>query len=121
MTSIPSQFQPLGARDYPRRRLAARYAKTVASHVYEVPTGMTTRVDTMFFASSHSGSVSLRVHHVRSGEAVDANNALYYDVTISSKTTTVVDATLWMVAGDRIVVQADTADKVAVTLYGEES
>jgi hypothetical protein len=79
------------------------------------------RIDTMFFASSHSGTVLLRVHHVRPGESASADNALYYDLSISPKTTTLVDATLWMVAGDRLVVSADSADHVVVTIYGEET
>lgn len=121
MTSLPSQFQPLDARAYPRRRLAARYAKLASSHVYEVPSGKSARIDTMFFASAHSGTTLLRVHHVRPGESVGADNALYYDLSIAAKTTTLIDATLWMVAGDRLVVSADSSDKVVVTIYGEET
>ena len=121
MTSLPSQFQPLDARAYPRRRLAARYAKTSSNHVYEVPSGATARIDTMFFASAHTGTQLLRVHHVRPGESVGADNALYYDLSIAAKTTTLVDATLWMVAGDRLVVSADHSDRIIVTIYGEES
>ena len=121
MTSLPSQFQPLDHRAYPRRRLAARYAKLASSHVYEVPSGATARIDTMFFASAHSGTTLLRVHHVRPGESVGADNALYYDLSIAAKTTTLVDATLWMVAGDRLVVSADHSDRIIVTIYGEES
>ena len=121
MTTLPSQIQPLNARAYPRRRLAARQAKTASNHVYEVPSGKAARIDTMFFASSHSGTVLLRVHHVRPGESAGADNALYYDLSIASKTTTLVNATLWMVAGDRLVVSADSADKVVVTIYGEEA
>ena len=121
MTSLPSQFQQYDARAYPRRRLSARQAKTSPNHVYEGPSGATARIDTMFFASSHSGTVLLRVHHVRPGESVGADNALYYDLSIAAKTTTLVDATLWMVAGDRLVVSANSADHVVVTIYGEES
>jgi hypothetical protein len=121
MTTLPSQFQQYDARAYPRRRLAARQAKTSSIHVYEVPSDKAARIDTMFFASAHSGTVLLRVHHVRPGESAGADNALYYDLSISAKTTTIVDATIWMVAGDRLVVSADSADKVVVTIYGEES
>lgn len=121
MTSIPSQYQPLNARSYPRRRLAARYAKTVSQHVYEVPSGKTARIDTMFFASAHSGTVLLRVHHVRPGESIGADNALYYDLSISAKTTNLISATIWMVGGDQLVVSADSSDKVVVTIYGEET
>jgi hypothetical protein len=120
MTSLPSQFQAIGARSFSKRRLSARMAKTTPGHVYEVPTGATTRIDTMFFASTHSGTVLLRVHHVRPGESAGADNALYYDLSISAKSTTLVSATVWMNSGDRIFVSADAADKVAVTIYGEE-
>lgn len=121
MTSLPSQFQEYGARDYPRRRLAARAAQTTATTLYEVPAGRSTRIDKIFFCSVHTGNATVRLHHIRPGESASTSNALYYDLSLSAKTTQTVDETLWMSAGDKLVVVGGTADHICVTVYGEES
>ncbi len=121
MTSLPSQFQPLGHRTYPARRLGARMAQDVPSTLYEAPANRSARIDTIFITSVHSGSEALRIHHVRPGESPSMSNALYYDLSVAAKSTTVVDATIYMTPGDKIVIQTSASDHVCVTLYGEET
>lgn len=121
MTSLPSQFQPLGFRTYMSRRLGARTAGAVASTLYEVPAGKSARIETIFICSVHSGGETLRIHHLRPDESPSISNSLYYDLSVSAKTTTVVTASLFMTSGDKIVIQAGSADHLCVTLYGEET
>lgn len=121
MTSLPSQFQELGFRDYPARRLAARAAQDVPSTLYEAPASRSARIDTIVITSVHSGSEALRVHHVRPGESPSISNALYYDLSVAAKTTTVLDARIYVTPGDKIVIQTTASDHVCVTLYGEEA
>lgn len=117
----PSEFQPLQARSYPRRKLASMLAKASAKTLYEVPAGMSVRVDTLVMCSVHSGNETITVQHVRPGETAGTSNSIYHDLSVTAKTTTVLDATLWLCAGDRIVIVAGTADRICVTAYGEES
>ena len=121
MTSLPSQFQPRDARSSQRRKLASRMAKTTASAIYEVPANKSARIDSMFFCCIHTGSSSLRVHHLRPDESASTSNALYYDLSLSSKTTQLVTTPIYMSAGDRIVIVGSSADHITVTIYGEEA
>lgn len=121
MTSLPSQFQPRDARSSQRRKLASRLAKATASVAYEVPANKSARIDTMFFCSVHTGSATLRVHHLRPDESAATSNAIYYDLSLSAKSTTTVTTPIYMSAGDRILILAGTSDHICVTLYGEEA
>lgn len=120
MTSLPSQFQPIGHRTYPRRRLGARLAQLTALSVYETPADRTARIDKMFLCSVHTGNATVRVHHLKPGETASTSNALFYDLQLSAKTTQTIDATLWMSPGDKLVIIGGTADHICVTVYGEE-
>lgn len=121
MTSLPSQFQQAGARTYQARKLASRAAQTASTVLYEVPANRSARIETVVFCSVHTGSATVRLHHLRPQESVGINNPLYYDLSMSAKTTTVLSATVYMSAGDRLVISAGTADHVCVTVYGEET
>jgi hypothetical protein len=119
MTTLASNFNDIPLPT--ARRLAAGLLKTTDSHIYQVPTGMAATIHSMWIASTHTGSVSVRISHARPSESLSTSNALLYDVTISSKTTTVYDQPMYLTAGDRIMVRADTADKICITIYGVES
>lgn len=119
MTSLPSNYADY--RSFPTRRLAATLVKAVDAHVYECPAGKSCTIVSFWIASTHSGAVLVRVHHCRAGETPALSNALLYDVSIASKTTTVYDAPIVLSPGDRIFLRADSADKLCVTLYGAEA
>lgn len=113
-------FNPIDYRSYPSRRLAAAFAKTTAHQIYECPPDRTTAVASMWIVNTHSGSETVRVHHCRAGESVAASNALVYDLSVNSKTTTVFDQPILMVSGDRLFILASAVDRVAVIVYGGE-
>lgn len=121
MTSLPSQFNSIGYRSDQRRRLASRMPSTTATVIYEVPQGMSARIVKMFLCMTQTGSTTLQLHHVRPGETAGITNALYYDLSLAAKTTTVVDETLYLSGGDKIVAAASAASHICVTLYGEET
>ena len=117
----PNEFQPLQARSYPRRKLGSMLAKASAKTIYEVPANMSARIDTLVLCSTHSGTETITVQHVRPGETAGTSNSIYFDFSVSAKNSTFLDATLWMSAGDKILISASTADRICVTLYGEET
>lgn len=119
MTSFTPSSSPFAAPQ--ARKLSSGLLKAIDAHVYEVPTGRSATINSMWIASTHTGSVSVRVHHTRPGEDASTSNALIYDYSLSSKTTIVYDQLIYLNSGDKIVVRADTADKICVTLYGVEA
>lgn len=114
-------FNAVDYRSFPTRRLVASLVKANDHHVYECPASSTCTILSLWIASTHSGSVLVRVHHCRSGETPSLSNALLYDSSIGAKTTTVYDSPIVLSPGDRIFLRADTADKLCVTLYGSEA
>jgi len=120
MTSLPSNIQPLSFRTYARRKLGSRLIRTTAVTLYEVPANKVAKIDTLVICSVHSGSATLRVHHLRPDETVATSNALYYDLSVAAKTTTVLTTPIYMTAGDELIIIGGTADHICVTIYGEE-
>jgi hypothetical protein len=103
------------------RKLASDLATTSPTILYEVPSGMSARIVSMWVASNHNNSVAVRVFHTRGSETAGTTNALLYDVSASAHSTVVYDAPILMAPGDRIWVRVATASTVCITLYGEET
>jgi hypothetical protein len=102
-------------------KLAADVARTVDTLLYEVPPNMSTRVHALWICAFGTGNHTIRVHHTRSGEAVGGANALLYDFSLASKHTQVYDQPILMSSGDRLWIRSDAADKMTVTVYGDEA
>jgi hypothetical protein len=111
-----NQFLPMQAP----RKLAADVARTVDTLLYEVPPNMSTRVHALWLCAFGTGNHTIRVHHTRSGEAVGGANALFYNLALNSHHTQVYDQPILMSSGDRLWIQSDAADKITVTVYGED-
>lgn len=105
---------------YMMRKLAADLTTTTERILYEVPSGMSARIVSIWIASNHNNNVNIRIFHTRAGESAANSNALFYDTSIPANTTTVYDSPVLMVAGDRIWIRSATASTICVTLYGEE-
>jgi hypothetical protein len=103
------------------RKLASDIATTNPVVLYEVPTGMSARILSLWISNNHNNAVQLRVFHTRSSESASTSNALLYDTSIAANITTVYDAPILMSPGDKIWIRAASATYVCVTLYGEEA
>lgn len=102
-------------------KLAANSATAGDTVLYEVPSEMSARLHSIWICSYGSGNHTIRLHHTRSSEAVSGSNALLYDAAVSAKTTLVYDQPVLLSSGDRIWIRADTADRICVTIYGDEA
>jgi hypothetical protein len=118
MTSF--QSNSIVYNNTPVRRLCALTLSTGDRPVYEVPSGKVATVASMWIVNTHTGNVAVRLHHCRAGESPAKSNALIYDMSINSKTTTVYDQPVYLCSGDRLFVRADAADHVSFTVYGSE-
>lgn len=119
MTSLDA-YNLIGYRSFVSRRLAGKLATTGATILYECPSTLSAAIVSMWIVNTHSGNETIRVHHCRSGDSAGTSNALLYDLTINSKTTSVYDQPILMSPGDRIWFQASASDRIAVTIYGSE-
>ena len=118
---MATDFNAYRRSEQPRRKLVSKSAKSTTTVLYECPAGRSCMIETISMCSVHSGSSTIRLHHVGPTEAEAISNAIYYDLSLSAKTTTVDDSVKYMTAGDRILMQGSTSDHITVTLYGQES
>ena len=103
------------------RKLASDLATTNAVVLYEVPSGMSARIVSLWISNNHNNAVQVRVFHTRSSESASTSNALLYDTSIAAHITTVYDAPILMAPGDKIWIRAASAAYICVTLYGDET
>lgn len=110
----------LDRRSYPQRRLAAASLTASERVLYECPQGMTAVIMHMHFTSTHTGSETFRLWHVRQNEATSMANALMYDYSLSAKAYLSEDALVYLTAGEQIVASAGNASRITVSIYGVE-
>jgi hypothetical protein len=109
---------PLRSRS--RGRLAGDLVKSTETVLYEVPSDSSAQIFAIWVCSVHSGSSALSLNHVRAGQSLSNANALFFELSVSSKTTTIYDGIILMGAGDRIIIKGDANDRICVTLYGDQ-
>ena len=119
-TMRPREYNPTELRSAPMRKLSSVLARTTDTHLYEVAVGMSCTIVSMWITSTDTGAATIRLHHCRGGESTGTSNALFYDATVSAKTTVVYDSPIYLASGDRLWVSASVASKVCFTVYGAE-
>ncbi len=116
----------MGFNDYRRlsqatRRIFALSLSTTDRVAYTCPQGKSCRIDAIVAVNTHSGSVSYNLHHCGPGESSATTNALYYEQSLSSKTTSIDDTPKYLTSGESIVLKASSASHITVTAYGTET
>ena len=107
-------------RSYPRRRLASMSCPVNERVLYECPAGKLAIVEHVVFCSTHTGSETFRLHHVRQDEATSVHNALFYDYSLSAKSYLSEDGIYYLTQGERLVCSSPNASRITITIYGQE-
>jgi hypothetical protein len=104
----------------PARKLFSCLIPTTAKVIYTCPPGKSVEIKAIAFVNIHTGSESVTLHHLIPNDSVTNCNTLYYQLSLSSKTTVVDDTPKYMTAGDTLVALASATDRIAITVYGIE-
>lgn len=118
---MPTEYNAFQRSAQPRRKLASKTAKSSTTVLYECPQGKSCTIETIVMCNVHSGNASIRIHHVGTTESEAISNALYYDLSLSAKATTIDESVKYLTAGDRILMQGLSTDHICITIYGQES
>jgi len=106
--------------DRPRRRLASRTLQTGGTILYECPSSKSAELLHLVLCNTHTGAVTVRVHHLLPSEAAGVNNAIFYDLRLEAQSTVTDDGGYTVNAGERVYASASVASVVCVALYGTE-
>jgi hypothetical protein len=104
----------------PARKLFSCLIPTTAKVIYTCPPGKSVEIKAIAFVNIHTGSENVTLHHLIPNDSVTNCNTLYYQLSLSSKTTVVDDTPKYMTSGDTLVALASANDRIAVTVYGIE-
>lgn len=82
-----------------------------------------TEITRIVVCNTDSSARTFRVFHADEGDSFDPVNALYYDVSVAAKTTTVIAADapnsgIALQIGEKLGVQASAGDTLTFTIYG---
>ena len=82
-----------------------------------------TEITAIYIANNTGSGVAYRVHHDQAGTTYDESNALYFDVTLASNTTTVITngeigTNITIEPTDSIGIRSATGDALTFSLYG---
>jgi hypothetical protein len=115
------QTNPYSRLSVPRRRLFGGFMTTSAQVIYRCPEGKTCEIVSIVLANVHSGSENVTIYHCLPNESPADSNALYYQNSLSSKTTTVDDTRKFLTSGESIQALASAASRIVLHIYGIES
>lgn len=104
----------------PARKLFSCLIPTTAKVIYTCPPGRSTEIKAIAFVNIHTGAENVTLHHLVPNDTATNCNTLYYQLSLSSKTTVIDDTTKYMTAGDTLVALASATDRIAITVYGVE-
>lgn len=104
----------------PRRKLFHGTLSTTNRILYRCPEGKSAQIDSIMMINVHSGSETVTIYHTLPNETVGDSNTLYYQMTISSKTTNIDDTVKYMTSGESIHGLASSASRIVVAIYGIE-
>lgn len=107
--------------DRARRRLASRTLQTGGTILYECPSSKATELLHLVLCNTHTGAVTVRVHHLLPSESAGVNNAIFYDLRLEAQSTVTDDGGFTLNAGERIYASASVGSVLCVALYGTES
>lgn len=113
-------FNATQRQDYPARKLASASLTSTERTLYECPAGKVATVQHLHFASTHTGTETVTLWHVRPSEATELANALYYEYSLSAKAVLSEDAPIYLLPGERLIAKAGAADRITATVYGIE-
>ena len=105
---------------YPRRRLGAMSCPVNERILYECPAGKSATIQHIHVTSTHTGSETFRLHHLRQDETSSVANALFYDYSLAAKNYVHEDTIIYMNPGERLVASAPSASRITITVYGIE-
>lgn len=121
MSSLPSDLNPASRGAIPNRKLASRNLTVANTVLYECPRSRTAQIVLLAMCNISTTKASLRLYHVTSSDTASSNNALFYDYSVDSHSTTIVDATFYMTGGDKLIAYGSAAASITVTVYGIEA
>ena len=121
MSALPNDINTLNRSARPMRRLAAALAKVANTIIYECPSGKSATIESITICNTHNATVTVRVFHTSPNETAGAVNALFYDLSLPTASTTVDDSKRYLNSGDRLTIYASTASGVAVAVHGLEA
>lgn len=103
-------------------RLLAQWllpAKTVM--LYETASGKSARIERIVVANIDAAVYKITLYHVGPRASPSTANALAYECSIPANSTAILDGPFYLTAGDQLHAAANTASKLAVSVYGEEA
>ena len=93
---------------------------TSLTDIYTVGSGKETVISTIIIANRTSSADSFRIAVRVDGDAISNKHYIAYDVPVAANDSTTLTLGISMSAGDVLSVQAETADRLSINVFGAE-
>ena len=93
---------------------------TALTDIYTVGSGKETVISTIIIANRNAAADTFRIAVRVDGDAISNKHYIAYDVPVSANDSTTLTLGISMAAGDVLSVQAGTADRLSINVFGAE-
>jgi len=93
---------------------------TALTDIYTVGSGKETVISTIIIANRTASADSFRIAVRVDGDAISNKHYIAYDVPVAANDSTTLTLGISMAAGDVLSVQAETADRLSINVFGAE-
>ena len=93
---------------------------TSLTDIYTVGSGKETVISTIIIANRNASADSFRIAVRVDGDAISNKHYIAYDVPVAANDSTTLTLGVTMAAGDVLSVQAGTADRLSINVFGAE-
>lgn len=121
MSSLPSDLNLSSRGSRPNRKLASKTLTVANTTLYECPRDRSTEIVSISICNVSGTKATLRLFHCIPAETAGTSNAIFYDYAIDTKSTVMLDSTIYLLPGDKLVGYASAASSITVMIYGIET
>jgi len=93
---------------------------TALTDIYTVGSGKETVISTIIIANRNASADTFRIAVRVDGDAISNKHYIAYDVPVAANDSTTLTLGISMAAGDVLSVQAGTADRLSINVFGAE-
>ena len=93
---------------------------TALTDIYTVGSGKETVISTIIIANRNASADSFRIAVRVDGDAISNKHYIAYDVPVAANDSTTLTLGVTMATGDVLSVQAETADRLSINVFGAE-
>lgn len=102
-----------------KTRFTSPLLETTSRTIVSCEANQTVHIDAIWLTHHGTGTHHVTVWHVPNGQSESDNFAIVHEYQIARYETIILESPVYLLPGDKLLAEADTASKVSIVVYGD--